>query len=162
MGARARVSVADLESLYRERYQYFARVASAVCGDGERGRDAVQVAFATAIRQRSSFRGEGSPEAWVWRIVVNEARRIARERGSEPIAEGHEPSSNGHASDELGLRPWIAGLPERQRAVLFLRYYADLDYRTIGEVLGVEVGTVSATLSAAHTKLRKLLREVER
>lgn len=79
-----------------------------------------------------------------------------------PLDEAHEPSANGHQVDELGLRAWIATLPERQRAALFLRYYADLDYRAIAKVLEVEVGTVSATLSAAHTTLRKALREVER
>jgi DNA-directed RNA polymerase specialized sigma24 family protein len=36
---------------------------------------------------------------------------------------------------------------------VFLRYYADLDYRSIAEALEIEVGTVSATLSAAHTAL---------
>jgi hypothetical protein len=45
------------------------------------------------------------------------------------------------------LRVWIAALPDRQREVLFLRYYADLDYRTVADVLGIAVGTVSATLS---------------
>jgi len=40
-----------------------------------------------------------------------------------------------------------------------LRYYADLDYRGIAEVLEIEVGTVSATLSQAHAALRARLRE---
>jgi DNA-directed RNA polymerase specialized sigma24 family protein len=44
---------------------------------------------------------------------------------------------------------------------VFLRYYADLDYRTIAEVLEVELGTVSAALSAAHAALRRSIREVE-
>jgi RNA polymerase sigma factor (sigma-70 family) len=56
----------------------------------------------------------------------------------------------------------VAALPERQRLVVYLRYYADLDYRAIAEVLGVEVGTVSATLSSAHQALRRSLKEVER
>jgi DNA-directed RNA polymerase specialized sigma24 family protein len=43
---------------------------------------------------------------------------------------------------------------------VFLRYYADLDYRAIATALGIEVGTVSATLSAAHTALRRSLKEV--
>jgi RNA polymerase sigma-70 factor (ECF subfamily) len=154
--------VAQLESLYRNRYEHFARVAAAVAGDGEAGRDAVQLAFATAVRKRTSFRGTGPLEAWLWRMVVNEARRLARERRPAPLDGSLEPASNGSVPDELGLRAWIAALPERQRSALFLRYYADLDYRTIAEVLGVEVGTVSATLSAAHTTLRKALREVER
>ena len=45
---------------------------------------------------------------------------------------------------------WVRNLPERQRVAVFLRYWADLDYRAIAEVLEVEVGTVSATLSSAQ------------
>lgn len=157
---RRGVSVGELEVLYRERGEYFVRVAAAVSGDAEAGRDAVQDAFAVAVRRRSSFRGTGPLEAWLWRIVVNEARRHARERATLPLQEAHEPSTNGKPADELGVRAWIASLPERQRDVLFLRYYADLDYRAIAEVLEIEVGTVSATLSAAHNKLRVALREV--
>jgi RNA polymerase sigma-70 factor, ECF subfamily len=160
---REGVSLQQLESLYRERFDHFARVAAAVAGDGETGRDAVQLAFATAVRKRRSFRGTGPLEAWLWRIVVNEARRLVRERPPERVEPAHEPAArNGSVPDELGLRAWIAGLPPRQRAALFLRYYADLDYRSIADVLGVEVGTVSATLSAAHTTLRNALKEVER
>jgi RNA polymerase sigma-70 factor (ECF subfamily) len=67
-------------------------------------------------------------------------------------------SSNGQP-ETIGLREQIAALPERQRETLFLRYYADLDYRTIAQVLGIEVGTVSATLSAAHRTLRRNIQE---
>lgn len=162
MGPRRGVSVARLEALYRERFDRFARVAAGIAGDAELGRDAVQHAFAAAIRARRTFRGDGSLEGWLWRIVVNEARRLAGTGRTLPLVEGHEPAANGAAVDEYGLRPWIAALPERQRAVLFLRYHADLRYGEIAELLGIEVGTVSATLSAAHTKLRKALTEVER
>jgi RNA polymerase sigma factor (sigma-70 family) len=55
----------------------------------------------------------------------------------------------------------VAALPERQRDAIFLRYYADLEYRQIALVLGVEVGTVSATLAAAHQALRERLEEVQ-
>jgi RNA polymerase sigma factor (sigma-70 family) len=57
------------------------------------------------------------------------------------------------------VREHVAGLPERQRLVLFLRYYADLDYAAIARVLGIRRGTVSATLSQAHAALRPLLAE---
>ena len=56
---------------------------------------------------------------------------------------------------------WVRNLPERQRVAVFLRYWADLDYRAIAEVLEVEVGTVSATLSSAHQSLRRSVQEVE-
>ena len=59
------------------------------------------------------------------------------------------------------LAPSLARLPERQRLIVFLRYYADLDYRSIAEVIGVEVWTVSASLAAAHRSVRLLLEEVE-
>ncbi len=55
------------------------------------------------------------------------------------------------------VRGWVAALPERQRLAVFLRYYADLDYRAVAAALDVEVGTVSATLSSAHRALRKQL-----
>lgn len=55
----------------------------------------------------------------------------------------------------------VRRLPERQRVAVFLRYWADLDYRAIAEVLEVEVGTVSATLNAAHQSLRRSVQEVQ-
>ena len=54
----------------------------------------------------------------------------------------------------------LVALPERERLVVFLRYFADLDYREIAAALEVEVGTVGATLSAAHAALRIALEEV--
>lgn len=152
----------ELEELYRRRYPQFVRVAAAITGDGESGRDAVQTGFAHAVRKRHAFRGAGPLEAWVWRIVVNEARRVRRTEPRPAPAAEYEPSSNGHASDDLGVRAWIASLPARQRAAVFLRYYADLEYGAIAELLGIEVGTVSATLSAAHATLRKHMEEVGR
>lgn len=162
MWGRRGVSIAEIEELYRLRGEHLVRVAAAIAASGEAGRDAVQDAFATAIRRRSTFHGTGSLEAWMWRIVVNAARRYSSTPSESELVEAGEPSSNGHPVDELGLRTWIAALPDRQREALFLRYYADLDYRRIAEILEIEVGTVSATLSAAHNKLRVALREVQR
>ena len=51
----------------------------------------------------------------------------------------------------------IRRLPERQRLTLFLRYYADLDYAAIADVLGVSPGTVGASLHAAHNALEARL-----
>jgi RNA polymerase sigma factor (sigma-70 family) len=152
----------ELEALYRAKLPEFRRVAAAIAGDRELGRDAVQEAFASAVRQRRGYRGSGSLEAWVWRIVVNEARRGALEPVAAPPTE-HEESMNGNGyaeDDPLGIRAWIAVLPDRQREAIFLRYFADLDYGTIAEALGIEIGTVSATLGAAHRTLRKRLQEV--
>lgn len=156
----------QLEALYRERFSFFVRVAAAICGSPDLGHDAVQNAFIEALRHRRSFRGTGSLDAWVWRIVVNEARRagLCSARSTAPDgAEPAHPAGNGTADDDpLGVRTWVAALPDRQREAVFLRYFADLDYRTIARVLDVEVGTVSATLGAAHHSLRKRLSEAPR
>jgi RNA polymerase sigma factor (sigma-70 family) len=161
---RARGATTEqLELLYRARFDTFLRVASAITRDPDAGRDAVQSAFVSAVRNRRSFRGPGEPDAWVWTIVLREARRLARaERhvSLEDLPENlsGDPASNGHLDPEaLGIRRYISSLPERQREAVFLRYFADLDYRTIARVLDVEPGTVSATLSAAHQTLRKRL-----
>jgi len=156
---RREASLENLEALYRSRFDVFARVAASVTGDSERARDAVQEAFATAVRKRRSFRGEGALEAWVWRIVLNVARSDARR--SVPAPDFDEPvSTNGHPEDDAELRVALARLPERQRTAVFLRYYADLDYAAIGEALGISTGTVAATLNAAHAALRSRLEKV--
>jgi RNA polymerase sigma-70 factor (ECF subfamily) len=160
LGSQRRL--AQLEALYRERWPAFARVAISIAGSVDAGKEAVQEGFARAIEQREAFRGECPLEAWVWRIVVNTARtagvRAAREEsGTFPAAEG--ASSNGERPSEVAL--WVRRLPERQREAVFLRYWADLDYRAIAEVLEVEVGTVSATLNAAHQSLRRSVQEVQ-
>jgi RNA polymerase sigma factor (sigma-70 family) len=60
------------------------------------------------------------------------------------------------------VRAAVQQLPERQRLVLFLRHYADLDYGSIAVALSISDGTVAATLHAAHARLRQLLAEVKR
>ncbi|MGH3093647.1 MAG: RNA polymerase sigma factor [Gaiellaceae bacterium] len=153
----------DLEDVYRLRYRQFLHVTTAITGDEDAGHDAVQEGFAAALRHRDAFRGDGPLEAWVWRAVINAARKMHTSRGrSVALAESTTAANGGAPADETGIRTWIAGLPERQRLAVFLRYYGDLDYRSIASALDVEVGTVSATLSAAHSALRKQLREVTR
>lgn len=149
----------DLERLYRADYRRFVDVARAVTGDSVRAAEAVQDGFADAIRSRRTFRGEGRLEAWVWWAVLNAARKAAR----SPLVEvGAAPPDDVAAPAAVQeLAPLIARLPERQRLVVFLRYYADLDYRSIAEALEVEVGTVGATLASAHRAVRRALREVQ-
>lgn len=150
--------LAGIERLYQRDFVAFVRVARGIVGDRERALEVVHDGFADAIRARASLRNDSALEAWVWRSVVNAARKARRRplveavRESEPVVE--PPPLN-------ALAPSLAQLPERQRLVVFLRYYADLDYRRIADVLGVEIGTVSAALAAAHRSVRKALEEVE-
>jgi RNA polymerase sigma-70 factor (ECF subfamily) len=159
--ARRGAGVEEIEALYRSAYPRFLRVAAAITGSESAGSDAVQDAFVSALRRRGSFRRDGSLESWVWTIVVNAARVSLRKR---PAGEAFLGEPRGDASPEADpsgqVRAAVAALPERQRLILFLRYYADLDYRTIADAVGVAPGTVGATLNAAHEALRGLLEEV--
>ena len=146
----------QLEALYRGRFAAFLRVATAIVGNEQAARDAVHDGFVLAVRKRERLRDDASIEPWVWRIVVNEARkkrqREARFAGGEPVVGRYGP-----AELDVDVRAVVAALPERQRLMLFLRYYADLDYAAIAAALNVKPGTVAATLSAAHSTLRAQL-----
>ena len=159
-------TVEALESLYRADLPRFVRAAVAIVGDEAAGRDAVQDAFVQAVRKRASFKFDAPLEAWVWRIVINEALALRRRRASELEWESESattaPSTNHVPEQDATVRAWVASLPERQRLAVFLRYFADLDYRSIATALEVEVGTVSATLATAHSALRRSYEEAVR
>jgi len=150
----------ELELLYRRELSRYVRVARAIVGDEQTALDVVQEAFTRAVEKRRSFRRRGPLEGWVWRIVVNEARKRAS-AGSRRVPPVDEPaaSGNGRPDADAEVRAAVAALPERQRLAVFLRYYADLDYAGIGAALGIETGTVAATLNAAHRKLETTLKE---
>jgi RNA polymerase sigma-70 factor (ECF subfamily) len=148
----------EIESLYRSQFTQFVRVAQAITCDRDAGLESVQEGFADALLNAGQWKGRGPLEAWVWRCVVNRARKSRR----RPVVETRS-DERGNGSDNTGdsdLRVRLAALPERQRLVVFMRYFADLEYREIASALGIEVGTVSATLHAAHAALRVALEEV--
>jgi RNA polymerase sigma-70 factor (ECF subfamily) len=163
--SRRPVSLEELEAIYRREGAAFERVAIAIVGDEQLGCDAVHDAFVLAVRGRRSFRREAPVEAWLWRIVINEARKAwsyeSRMLATRPEELDTAVDSQNGAGDRMRLRALIAALPERQRLALFLRHYADLDYEAIAQALGVRPGTVAATLSTARKRLRGQLEKLE-
>jgi RNA polymerase sigma-70 factor, ECF subfamily len=156
------VDTATLAMLYERRFRAFVGGAYAVVGEPEAARDVVQEAFARALRDRARFRGEGTLEGWLWRIVVNVARDLARrsrfaDLSPDELAElatlGADPTGAGELREEL------RALPERQRLAVFLHYYADLPYDEVARLLEVAPGTIAASLSAARKTLRHRIEE---
>ena len=133
----AKPSVHDLERIYTERYHRLLRVAEAIVGDPDLAHDAVQESFARALRSRKAFRGEGSLEGWIWRTVVNTALNTRRDRPPPSAELAPRRRHMRTATTRRPVRTLVAALPERQRLVLFLRYYADLDYDAIGAALAI-------------------------
>jgi len=146
----------EIEEIYRGDYSGFVRVARAITGERETAVEAVQDGFADALRSAEQWDGRGPLQAWVWRCVINRARK-ARPR-QRRVDVSHWTAER--PRDDSELLAQLASLPERQRLVVFLRYFADLDYREIAATLDIKVGTVSATLHAAHASLRSALSEV--
>jgi RNA polymerase sigma factor (sigma-70 family) len=151
---------AAIEGLYRERFRAFLLSVTALLRDGEAALDVVQDGFALALARRETFRNEGSLEAWLWRIVLNVARdelRSQKRPGSRPLQQLYARDA-----DDDDLRVKLRALPERQRLAIFLRYYADMSYAQVADVLGISAGTVAASLNAAHRALRQDLEEASR
>jgi RNA polymerase sigma-70 factor (ECF subfamily) len=156
-------ALADLEDLYREKYFGFRNALAAITGDQQSAHDVLQEAFVQAIKQRKSFRGEGTLAGWVWRIAFRIALRHKRRRrfsldsdGDQSLLELSLPEPSIHPDLALAIRE----LPPRQRLFVFLRYFADLEYADIAEACDVSVGTVGAALAKAReTLLRSLSSE---
>ena len=154
-GDLARMSMgrldSDLEDLYRRRQGTFQVMLASVTGNVESARDVVQEAFVRALQKQDGFRGEGSLEAWVWRIAF---RVAVGSKGSRELAVDEVPEvAFVDESRDPVLAAAVRKLHPQRRVVIFLRYFADLSYAEIGEVLGIAEGTVAATLSKAHQQL---------
>jgi RNA polymerase sigma-70 factor, ECF subfamily len=153
---------ATIALLYERQFRGFLAGAYAVVGEAEAARDVVQEAFARALREQGRFRGDGPLEAWLWRIVLNSARDMARRSRFADLS-AHElaeiASLGGETSNASDLREELRNLPERQRLAVFLHYYADLPYAEVAELLDVAPGTVAASLNAARKTLRHRIKE---
>jgi RNA polymerase sigma-70 factor (ECF subfamily) len=149
----------QIEQLYRDRYIGFRNALAPVAGSPEAARDAVQEAFAIALRERRRLRRDASLAPWVWRIAY---RLALRERSRVP--EGALPDDLSILEEERdpALAAAIRSLPPRRRLVVFLRYFADCSYAEIAAALGISEGTVAATLAQAQTALHDQLAEVAR
>jgi RNA polymerase sigma-70 factor (ECF subfamily) len=147
-------SAEEIERVYHQRYNGFRRAAALLVGDEERAHDVVQEGFARALARRNQFRG-GSLEAWIWRIVVR-AALDARPRSLTPL-EDELAAEMVYSDVDPDLAAAIRRLPPRRRLIVFLRYFADLSYESIGELCGISEGTVGAALAQAHAELRREL-----
>jgi RNA polymerase sigma-70 factor, ECF subfamily len=150
-------TAAAIERLYRQRYSRFRNGVATVTGSYETAHDAVQEGFARALRASRQYSGRGSLEGWVWRIVLRTALE-QRRPGEELPLDDVQPVFVEPERD-YALAAAVHALPPRRRLIVFLRYFADLPYRTIAEVLAIDEGTVAATLAQARESLAAILDE---
>jgi RNA polymerase sigma-70 factor, ECF subfamily len=146
----------EIEQLYRERYLLYRNALATVTGSYDSARDAVQHAFAQAIAERTRFRGDGTLEAWVWKIALRQALGLRVEFSHAELNGTFDPMLPEPERDS-DLAEAVRELSPRRRLIVFLHYFADLSYAEIADVLGIEEGTVGAALAHARRALERAL-----
>ena len=146
---------------YRAEHARVLGLLTVVAGDADLAREATAEAFTRALERWDRVGAMASPAAWTYRVGVNllrrRAQRAALERRLLPTA------STPVAPPAVDWELWeaVRALPVRQRTAVALRYVCDLPQGEIAAVMGVAVGTVSATLTAARRRLAAELRPAE-
>lgn len=132
------------------------RAVAASTGDLQLAEEQVAEAFARAWVSWRKISRHPAPRAWVVRTALNAGRSWWRRRGRELPLAGHEPplpDGPGTGLDSALLRA-LRRLPTRQREVIVLRVFLDLDVETTASQLGLAPGTVRAHQSRALEALR--------
>ncbi len=141
-------------------YPRLVAAVTLVSGSRPAAEDAVQEALLRAWER--SERGERieSLPAWVATVALNLARsgvrRVLAERRARARLGPADPAEAG-AEDRLDVERALAALPRRQREVVVLRYYLEMDTRETAAVLRVHEGTVKSTLAKARATLAQAL-----
>ena len=155
------------EEYVRTRGAALVRFARLVAGDDQLGEDLAQEVLARAYPRWHRIVRSDRPEVYLRRAVVNARatwwRRLSsRERphraADRDVPAGGDPS--GPAGERDAMWREVSRLPVRQRAVVVLRYYEDLDDTAIAEVLGCSNATVRTHAMRALATLRERLKEV--
>ena len=167
------------EQLLRAHEKTVYNLALRMTGDPQDAEDMAQEAFWKAYRSLGDFRGECKFSVWLYRIVSNVCLDHLRRQRRRPAVslsveddEGEEqqweiPDERYEPERELerkltreAVRKGLAALPDEQRQILLLREIRGLSYEEIGEILGLEPGTVKSRIFRARKRLAAfLLRE---
>jgi RNA polymerase sigma factor (sigma-70 family) len=150
--------------LYAKRIYKFAQLVSA---DSRNAEDLAQDALERAIRGLKSFDpAKGEIEGWLWRIVVNASRDAGRIAGKQRLA--FERLADRWVVDQkvvdladhvsrAEMLDAVRSLSPRHRAVIALRFGADLDFHQVGQALGISDSAASMVARRALANLRTLL-----
>lgn len=136
------------------------RAVYAAVGDWSRAEDATAEAFARAYASWRKVSRHPAPHAWVVRTALNTHvswwRRHRREVAWDASHDAEDPGAASTQVDRRIMRA-LQALPTRQREVVVLRIFLDLDTKTTARTLGVAPGTVMTHLSRALAALHAAL-----
>lgn len=158
MGAGFEWPDEEYTSLLAEHGERLARLAYLLTGNRADAEDAVQDAVISVARNWRAM-SKQSPAGYLRTAVTRRAIDIVRKRRHLPLDEllelGRADAGYLRLEDDLEFARLLQELPERQRAVLVLRYHQQLDDREIARVLGCTQATVRSQASRGLAKLRE-------
>ena len=153
----------DFDRFAREAWPRLRRTAYLLCGDHHLAEDLAQTALARTYGRWRRVRRDDAL-AYTRRVLVN--LDVDRHRRRRPVEIGGDAAEavveqrravaageSGSDDRDLVVR-LLAGLTERERAVVVLRHYADLSEAEVARELGIAPGTVKSALHRALGKLR--------
>jgi RNA polymerase sigma factor (sigma-70 family) len=151
----------DFAEFYREAKDECLFAVLVSVGDRDTAQDLVAEAFARAWASWPAVSRHPAPAAWVVRTALNAGvsrwRRRHRELPVPDLALVVDRPASGDADDDCfdpRIMAALLRLPERQRQVVALRLFLDLDTERTARVLGIAPGTVQAHLGRALAALR--------
>jgi len=150
---------AEFARFYQLQRDACLRAVLAVAGDRHAAEELVADAFAKAWASWRKVSRHPAPAAWVVRTALNTRISWWRRHRKEVALETHDTAYDSavlepSAGVDAGLMAAVRRLPERQREVIALRVFLDLDTDTTARVLGIAPGTVTAHLARAVSTLR--------
>lgn len=152
-----------LVSEYGERLYWHVR---SMVGRHEDAHDLMQDIYIKVWKALPGFRGDAEPFTWLWRIATNETisfltKRQTRSDQGAMLAAERLPSDPWFDGDRLqeALHRCIAKLPPKQKAVFNLRYFEDMPYSEIADVLETSEGSLKASYHHAYEKIKEWMQE---
>ena len=155
--AAAEPALTRLSDFVAEQGVTLTRFAYLLCGDRALAEDLVQDTYLSLYRRFGETLPLAAPVAYARRVIVNANISRGRARAAHELVTADPPDSAADVvdrADQDAMWRVLAGLPARQRAVLVLRYYADLSEREIAETLNCRPGTVRSLATRAFAALR--------
>lgn len=130
--------------------------------------DATQETFINVFRSVGKFRGDCTFRAWIYRIATNKAINLLRKRRSEFLSIDDEECSEVRRItaeeyvdftdlEAVKLQNAILSLPPKQQMAFNMRYYDEMDYGEIAEVVGSSASSVKASYHIAKEKIIKYM-----
>jgi RNA polymerase sigma-70 factor (ECF subfamily) len=161
------------ETLARRYYPALMRYLVRVAGSNHVAEELLQQTWLSVLEHIDKFdatSSSGGFKAWLFRIATNKANDTWRSRGREKVAkaglklvmdeEAPDASQRMQGSEEEEkLRRAIGQLPENQRQVLLLRYYSEMKFVEIADMLGCPLNTALGRMHKAMLKLKELMGE---